>query len=47
MLHGRHDRKIEEDGRERDRVDPMRLPRIQQSNNEKLFTGRPGERRRP
>jgi hypothetical protein len=47
MLHGRHDRKIEKDGRERDRVDPMRLPRIQQSNNEKPSTGRPGERRAP
>jgi hypothetical protein len=47
MLHGRHDRKIERDGRERDRADPMRLPRLQQSNNEKLSTSRPGERRDP
>jgi hypothetical protein len=32
MLHGQHDRKIEGDGRERDRADPMRLPRVQQNN---------------
>jgi hypothetical protein len=32
MLHGRHDRKIEESGRANHRVDPMRLARIQQNN---------------
>jgi hypothetical protein len=37
MLHGRHDRKIEGGGLANHGADPMRSPRIQQSNSEKLL----------
>jgi hypothetical protein len=45
MLHGRHDRKIEGGGRANHRADPMRLARVQQSNSQKVSTGRTGVRR--
>jgi hypothetical protein len=45
MLHGRHDRKIEEDGRANHRVDPMRLARIQQSNSKNFLPVDPANAR--